>query len=199
MGCSYLIAPPLEKSLVTLTPVIPCAPKEESTTGKTPSPQRGVLLLRGVTASSLIDSSKIIFNRTPETRGAYQLTAWSESPTRQLSELLFRTFNCKPGFRAVTKGLEPVSADVSLTTEIVELRHDLSVSPGKALLGVRVELIDLRTRTLLGSTIFEYATPLEDDDAKNARTGLSNSVGVFLAWVVRWVDTLAPHSGGTAP
>ncbi len=192
--CSFIFPTPRDKTLVVLTPAIPCAPKEENVTGKTPSPQRGVLLLRSVTASGLIDSSKILFNRKPETRGSYQLTGWSESPTRQLSDLMFRTFNCRPGFRAVTKGLEPVGADLSLTTEIVDFRHDASAEPGKAVLAIRVELIDLRSRSLLGSTLFEYSTPLENSDAENARQGLSNSVGVFLAWITRWVESLTPRT-----
>ena len=187
-GCSVILGGSDPKDLYILTSQS-CTPATDAVS------KPYSLLVRNIQASKLFDSQKIVFSRDEQTRGYYQYASWAESPAHQLTNILFARIECEKIFEKVTRGFEPSSTDFSLSIEILDFRHDAVQSPGEAVVSMRAELYDLRSRILLASKIFEHRTSASEFTAKGAVTGFNQDVQKIYDEMVAWLRESATPFG----
>jgi len=151
-GCISLAPEPREIALYVLH-VPPCdEPERTDATTETPDvenaqpegasrpPQSAPSLwIVPTSARPGIHSTRITFAPDAFRRGHYQYASWAEPPAERFSFLLARRFECDPGFASTTTRALP--SDLVLYTEIVDLHHDTSTEPGRAIVRARAALV----------------------------------------------------------
>ncbi len=146
------------------------------------------LLVLDTAAGSFYDTDQLVFSRSAGTRGQYQFARWTERPGKRFAELMRTRLDRQGAYRVAAAGGH-VRGDLLLDSELVEFYHDASSQPGQVRLVLRVELVDLKQRTLLGKRVFEQQVPLASYDAAGAAQASSVAVGRALDELTAWLAT----------
>ncbi|OYW38584.1 MAG: hypothetical protein B7Z35_06815 [Hydrogenophilales bacterium 12-61-10] len=140
------------------------------------------------TTGNFYDTEKLVFSRSPDTRGLYQYARWTERPGKRFTELMRARLERQGGWNV--SGGASVPADWQLDTELVEFYHDATSEPGQVRLVLRAAVIDIRQRTVLGQRVFEQQVPLERYDAAAAAQASSLAVSRLLDELTPWLASL---------
>lgn len=157
----------------------------------TPSPVAGDLAVGGGNDDSFYDGDSLVFSREPGRRSLYQFAAWTDRPSRRLAVLAERRLDARGRFAAVSNVTAGVKADLLLNVNLDALYHDLTVNPAVARVEVIAELLDWRTRTLLGRRSFAITVPVQSEDAPGAVAAMNRGVTDILDALVPWVEDTA--------
>ena len=158
-----------------------------------PLPQHNTrLLVADAKANAFINSQKIIFSEGRYTRGYYQLARWVESPADRFTLLLIERLNRAKSFSTVSRLGSSGLGDVQLNTEIIDFFHDTEDMPGKTVVRVNAELVDLTRRTSLGTQSFEQQVPVKEYSAEGAVKAFTQAVNKILDDIVVWTAQTAP-------
>lgn len=157
------------------------------------------LLVLDTSATSYYDNENLVYSRAPGTRGQYQYARWTERPGKRFSDLLQRRLATQSGFASVTTAGGQVRGDLLLDTELSEFYHEAATSPGSVRVQLRAELIDLKTRKLLGRQWFERSVPIASFDAAGAATGFNQATTGVLDEVVAWLAALPKDNSVARP
>ena len=174
-GCSILGAP-TDPSTVYLLNAAPCAPADQAERGT-----RG-LVIREVTAPQHLATRRIAWT-DGVTVNYYQLAMWAEQPASALTETLVQSAECSGIFRNVTARPAGISADYALSAGLIRFEHEVTAGNSAAIVTLRAELADLRSRTLSASRLFSARVDTRSSDsagAVNALTEASWKIGTEL-------------------
>lgn len=160
-----------------------------------PTDSRSLLVL-DTTASGFYDNENLVYSRAPATRGQYQYARWTERPGKRFSDLLQKRLVAQSGFASVAIAGGQVRGDLVLDTELTEFYHEADTSPGSVRVQLRVELIDLKTRKLIGRKWFERRVPVSSYDSAAAAKGFNQATTGVLDDLVAWLATLPRNQGG---
>lgn len=163
-----------------------------------PADPRSLLVL-DTTASGFYDNEYLVYSRAQGTRGQYQYARWTERPGKRFSDLLQKRLAAQSGFASVAVAGGQVRGDLVLDTELSEFYHEADTSPGSVRVQLRAELIDLKTRKLIGRQWFERRVPIASYDAAGAVKGFNQATTGVLDDVVAWLATLPKDNGGMRP
>jgi cholesterol transport system auxiliary component len=186
-GCSFIVGESPDRNLYVLN-LSPCETEDRG-----PAVSSS-LLVRNTQANSFYDSQKIVFSDDTLTRGYYQFAGWTESPARQITSLILERLQCEPVFAKVTRGFEPAITDYSLSTELLEFRHDAADRPGKVIVVLRSELYDLHSRELIASRSMKAEEPVADYNAEGAVKAFNAATEKILSELIDWLKDVTPGS-----
>jgi cholesterol transport system auxiliary component len=141
------------------------------------------------TTGNFYDTDQLVFSRSADTRGLYQLARWTERPSKRFSDLMRARLDHQ-GIWSVSAGGGYVRADLLLDTELVEFYHDAVSDPGQVRLVLRADLVDIKQRKLLGHRVFEQQVPLASYDAAGAAQASSLAVSRMLDDLTIWLASL---------
>lgn len=190
-GCTNLAneAPRFEFFVIEdLRPPGPPSADAPPRTGRT-------LLLTTGPVQALYDSDRIVFTRDGAGRAYYQYSNWSERPARRILSLAESRLSRGGAFRSVAQTLSGVRGDVVLTLRLDELIHFDGAAPGSVRATVTAELVDWRTRTMVGRRTFSQQAPVATRDARGAAAAASVAVTALLDELTPWVATRAASIG----
>lgn len=151
----------------------------------TPDPR--TLLVLDTTTSTFYDTDTLAFSRQPGTRGYYQYARWTERPGKRFADLMRARLGSQGSFAAITAAGGHVRGDLLLDTELVEFYHDARSAPGSVHIVLRAELIDLKTRSLLGRSLIEQRVEATGYDAAGAAQAFNLATGRALDDLVVWL------------
>jgi cholesterol transport system auxiliary component len=154
------------------------------------------LAVSGTAGDAFYDVENLVFSRAAGSRAYYQFAAWTDRPSRRVATLVERRLESRKYFVSVSSITAGVSADVLLNVIVEELFHDLAVKPPVVRVQLAGEVVDWRTRTLMGRRSFAVAVPVAQDDAKSAVDAINRGVSQLLDELVPWVEATA---GGPSP
>lgn len=184
-GCSGLNLAPTqaEQYLVLDAPLPAPAPR---------APRReGGLLLAPTLAPAFYDSTDIVFSKSAGTRGRYQFSHWTEPPGQRIGVLIAARLQASGAFRSVAASNSGVRGRWLLRTQVDEIYHDATSSPGTARLTLSAELSDPGRRELLARRSFSAAAPATRFDAEGAAQGLRSALTQVLDELAAWVEASA--------
>lgn len=154
-----------------------------------PSPGASArLAIQANGSDPLTDSTTIVYSRRPGERALYQFAAWSERPSRRLSQLAQQRLESRGRFASVTQLGQPVHTDWLLTLAIETLVHDVSTEPGRARLVVRAELIHRADRSRVAQRVFTAAPPVTEAAAPAAVAAFGTAMADVLDPLTDWVE-----------
>ncbi|HYF57913.1 MAG TPA: ABC-type transport auxiliary lipoprotein family protein [Burkholderiaceae bacterium] len=152
-----------------------------------PRLERALLLTTGPTPA-LFDSDRIVYTRDGVGRAYYQYSNWAERPLRRIVALAEQRLDRAGRFRSVAQTLSGVRGDVLLALRLDELLHDDGADPGEVRLGLGAELVDWRTRLLLGRRTIVRRARVRSRDAAGAAQAASVAVSEALDELAPWIE-----------
>ncbi len=121
----------------------------------------------------------------------YAESRWLDAPARLLDPLLRRALEGSGGFGAVVPEPSVVRTSLRLSAELETLQQELLTTPSRIRVALRVTLVDLRDRRVLGSRRFEVVQPAPSDDAYGGVQAADHAVSQLLAEVAAYCARLA--------
>lgn len=149
------------------------------------------LVVSGAADDPFYDAENLVFSRERGSRGYYHFAAWTDRPSRRVAALVQRRIETRGRFASVSSITAGVNADLLLNVSVVELYHDLTVTPAVARVQLIGEVVDWKTRSLLGRRSFSIALPVASADARSAVDSLNRGVTAILDELVPWVEGIA--------
>ena len=127
--------------------------------GVPPARARPCLSLRisSPTAAPGVGSARMAYSQEANRLDYFAYHAWVDAPAKMLSSLMTRTLESSGLFGAVVSGSPEVRTQLRLDSELLRLQQEFDGSDSRLLLDVRVALVDVPSRTLLGSRSFSYS------------------------------------------
>ncbi len=186
-GCSILPKEPEPKTYFVLEADPQSAPHFDNSVSKS-------LLIGATTAGIFINSPRILFGNSPETRSFYQYSLWTEAPTIQFTRLLLGKFEHGNAFKTVSRASVGAIGDYQLNTEIKELYQDRTVSPPVARLIVAADMVKMVDRRILASRTFSEVVKLDHDNASGAVHAFSTGSNKIMNDIVTWSVGVVPRS-----
>ncbi|UCG97152.1 MAG: membrane integrity-associated transporter subunit PqiC [Burkholderiales bacterium] len=146
------------------------------------------LAVQGIAGDAIADSLSIVYSRQSSERAFYQFASWSERPTSRIALLAQQRLQAGGRFASVTQLGQPVAADWLLTLALDTLVHDVSVTPGRAQLVLRADLISRRDRSLVAQRSFSAAPPVAEPAAAAAVDAFATATADVLDQLTAWVE-----------
>ena len=150
-----------------------------------------VLLVSSGAMPGLYDSDRMVFSADGRSRSYFQFGYWSERPAQALQVMAEARLARAQRFREVVLSTSGVRGDLLLTLRLDELYLDASVDPGQVRLVISAELVDWRSRKLLGRRVFRQSAAATSSDAGGVAQAASTAVAVVLGELVDWAAASA--------
>ncbi len=165
LGCSasLLPKPPAAAARYTLDAAAPPPPSPSAASVQVAA-NAPVLLVAQPSAAPGYDSARMLYQRQPQQLEAFAFHEWVEPPARLLVPLMLRALQDTQAFRAVLLAPSAGSGALRLETEVVRLQQDFTVQPSSVRLTLRAVLIDVATRRVLASQVFDATAKVDRDD-----------------------------------
>jgi cholesterol transport system auxiliary component len=162
-------------------------------TRKVVTPRAATLLVAPTTTSGFYETPEIVYSRAPGERAYYQLSTWTERPSRRITALLAMRLERDGLFKTVAADSSGVQGELVLNTHLAEFYHDAATPPGSVKVTITAELMDPARRVLLARHTFNRSEAAASYDAPGAVQAFNRAVGAILDDISAWVDATAPH------
>jgi cholesterol transport system auxiliary component len=153
-----------------------------------------VLLLRDAEASVFTQNPRLIYSRSPGTRGYYLYALWTESPPKRLHTLLRQRLLASGLYAGVVPLGAGVQGDYQLNFRLLEFFHDAAQTPGRAQVRLDAELVERGSARLIAQQDFAAEVPLTSQDAAAAAAGLGQASSQTLDAMLAWLARVQPNS-----
>jgi cholesterol transport system auxiliary component len=155
-ACSVLPPPAPDPALHVLAP--PSVPVAAQT-------RRDLVLeVSAPRAAPGFDSAAMLYVQKPYALDAFATHRWADAPARMVGPLLVRALEQSGAFRAVVPGPSAIVADLRLDTELVRLQQNFLTRPSRVELTLRLQLFDLRSRSVVATKLVDAASEAPTDD-----------------------------------
>jgi cholesterol transport system auxiliary component len=158
-----------------------------------PNARDATLLVAPMTASAFYDTPEIVYSRAPGERAYYQLSTWTERPSRRLTEMLVARLERAGSFRTVAYAASGVQGSLVLNSHLAAFYHDAATPPGQVRIAVTVELIDTARRSLIARQSLERSASVSTHDASGAVAAFNQATALILTDIVAWAESAAPR------
>ena len=154
----------------------------------------GVLLVDKPEARAGFDTPRMAYSRQPLAIDYYTRSEWADVPARMLQPLIVQTLAQGGTWTAVLPAPNPGRADVRLTTNVLELVHDLSAGePGVVRLRLRAVFTDVVDRRVLATREFAAVEPAASANAEGYAAAADRADARVLAGLAAFTaETFAP-------
>ena len=159
---------------------------------KAKAPRPLTLRVAPTSAASFYDTQAIVYSRAAGERGYYQISRWTERPSRRVHALLVERLRESGAFQTVIGVPGGLRDDLVLATHLEEMVHDATSRPGTVRIALEAVLTDPAKRTLIARRSFTRETSAASYDAAGAVAGFNQAVSALLNDVVAWVDATLP-------
>ena len=156
------------------------------------APIDATLLVLPTVAASFYATQEMAYSKTEGTRAYYQYSSWTEPPDTAVTRALVARIDAARVFRAVALAGNGMRGSLVLSTQLLEIYHDASSSPGMARIVVAAELRDPAKRAMVARRTFDVAVPATSFDAAGAVQGFRAGLGRLGDEMTAWLATVAP-------
>ncbi len=166
------------------------APAPAANSGATPSD--ATLIVLPTVAASFYATQEMAYSKAEGVRAYYQFSNWTEPPETAVTRALIDRIDAAHLFRTVAVAGGGVRGTLVLSTQLLEIYHDASSSPGTAKIVVAAELRDTAKHTVLARRTFSVAVPAASFDAGGAVQGFRIGLGRLGDELTAWLAAVAP-------
>jgi len=191
LGCTFIPTRSPDQRHFTLSGAE--LPDIEELNGETFVQSEKTIMVQSVRSSRFLNSRNIIFSREPNTRGFYQRASWAEPPPEILSRLILESVEHSNLFKEVVNSTSSVGADLALHSTLTDFHHDIMSEPGVVVAGLRVELVRMRTRSVVATKTFSHTVPASTYDSRGAVAAFNVAAAEILKDVLIWLAHLVEH------
>jgi ABC-type uncharacterized transport system auxiliary subunit len=162
------------------------------------APGKQSLVVTGSAVDAFYDTESLVFSRKAGERSYYQFASWTDRPAHLVVRLAERRLEARGRFASVANLTTGVRADLVLNISVGEFYHDATVAPSAVRVELVGELVDWRTRSLLGRSRFTASAAVKTDDARGAADAFDHAVTETLDSLVPWVEMQAAKADASS-
>jgi cholesterol transport system auxiliary component len=147
----------------------------------------GILRVAQPEAAAGLDNRGIAYRTKPHQLRYYTKSRWAETPARMLETVLTSAFEASGLFRGVVDDSR-LPADYLLMTQLLRLEHHLAPDDrGTVQMRLRLQLLALPERRLLGSRLIDSSAPTPSADAAGAVAAAHAALSRAITETIRFV------------
>ncbi|NWG87527.1 MAG: membrane integrity-associated transporter subunit PqiC [Hydrogenophilaceae bacterium] len=150
-------------------------------------PGSGALLIDVLTPAAFYNANTLAFSKGAGSRGYYQYAQWTDRPANQIGLLVRDRLRQGCLYRQVALSGEGLTGEQQLSLRLLELYHDVSSSPGQAVIELDVQLIRRDAARLIAQKTFRVTAPAAGFDAKGAAAGMNQALTRLLDELAAWL------------
>jgi len=149
---------------------------------------RPCLNLRVSTPSSApgYGTTRMVYVKQPPRLDYFAYHEWADTPARMVQAMMENHLTSSGLFGAVLSGSTDVRTDLRLDAELQKLEQDFTGAGSTLVLGIKVEIVDMASRSLLAARSFTY-TETAGEDAESAVVAADRAAQQFLADLTTFV------------
>ena len=151
----------------------------------------GTLLVGAPRAQPGFDTVRMAYLLRPHEVSYYAFNQWADAPGRMLMRLLVQTMERTRLWSAVLQAPGPVLADYRLDCDNLVLEQEFFSKPSRVRLALRVQLIDVKRQSVMGTRDFELFEAAPGDDAYGGVIAANRAAATLLEQLAVWVSTIA--------
>lgn len=153
-------------------------------TGVAGRPVHGQLVVSEPSASSPLDSDRIVIRAGPQSLALLKDTQWVDPLPQLVQSRLIQTFENGHLLSSVGYPGQGITGDVVLNTEIRQF--DVNAATGEATVEISGKLIKVSTGRILAAQIFSARAPGSAADGAHASAALDSALGQVMKQIVAW-------------
>jgi cholesterol transport system auxiliary component len=132
-------------------------------------------------ASAGFDSRRIIYLREPHRIEYFAHNEWVDTPARMLAPLIVSALENVAAFNAVVLTPSAAAGDLRLDTEVLRLQQQFDTRPSVVRFTLRATLVDVKTRSVLGSRELDAVVPAASDNPRGGVAAANRAVETVMA------------------
>ena len=153
-----------------------------------------VLLVSPPQAEPGFETPRMVYVKRPYELEYFSVNQWADSPVRMLTPLMVQVLNQSGAWRTVIPLPSSVSGDYRLDTYGVLLQHEFLQQPSRVRVTVRLQLVDLKESTILGTRAFEAVENAQSENAYGGVLAANRAVAGLLDQIVSWLQQCVQQS-----
>ncbi|MFN2308450.1 MAG: ABC-type transport auxiliary lipoprotein family protein [Gammaproteobacteria bacterium] len=118
-----------------------------------------VLLVSRPQARADLDTPRMAYRQQDYTLRYFARSRWTDTPPQLLLPGLIEALEASGRFAAVVRVGSAATPQLRLDTELLDFSQDFRSEPSRFQLRLRAQLVDLRTRAVIASRVFEAHQP----------------------------------------
>jgi cholesterol transport system auxiliary component len=122
------------------------------------------------------DTPQMAYVQRPYALEYFATSRWADTPARMVGPLLAQALEQTGVFLAVVQAPSVVPADLRLNTELIYLQHNFTTRPSHVDLALRAQLIDVRSKRVIASKLFDETQNAPTDDAYGGVTAANSAL-----------------------
>jgi cholesterol transport system auxiliary component len=125
---------------------------------------------------------------------------WVDTPARMLARLEAQGLDASGLFGAVLSGSPEIRTDLRLDSEMIRLLQEFTGSGNTLALDIKVTLVDVKSRSLLGSKRFSYSEAASKANPEAGVAAANRATDTFLADLLAFLEeSIAPVACSSQP
>lgn len=105
---------------------------------------------------------------------------WAATPARMLASVMEGRLDASGMFGAVISGSADIRTELRLDSEVLALQQDFSEQTSAVWLAIKVNLVDVSNRSLIGSRAFSYRVPAAEQNAEAGVVAANQATDQYL-------------------
>ena len=160
-----------------------------------PSNSQGPVVLVGVPmAAPGYETAGMVYLKRPYELEQYAVNQWADQPARMFASLLVEAMSRSGYWRAVVPLPASVEGDFRLDSYGFALQQEFMQEPSQVRVTVRVQLLDLKGSSVVGTRLFEAVERAPSDDAYGGVLAANQAVGRLLDDINSWIRACMQHA-----
>lgn len=154
-----------------------------------------VLLVARPQARGDLDTPRMAYRRQDYQLDYFARSRWADAPSQLLLPGLVGALEASGRFAAVVRVGSPATPALQLDSELLEFSQDFRAEPSVFRLRLRVQLVDLVTRRVLATRVFEVERPAPEANAYGGAQAANAAWQALLPELVAFCTAALPSSG----
>ncbi len=149
-----------------------------------------VLLVSPPRAEAGFDSPRMVYLLRPHEISYYADNQWVDTPARMLAPILAQAMEKSGLWKSVVQPPSSARADYRLDTEDLSLEQQFMSHPSRVRLKLKLQLVELKERSIIASHEFEIWEEAPSDDAYGGVVAANRAVGEMLEQGINWLSAI---------
>jgi cholesterol transport system auxiliary component len=148
--------------------------------------------VRDISSDGFVNSHKVLFTSGNGEVGYYQFANWVDSPAGALTDGLLLGLDRAKLFQFVSRTTSGAVFDYQINGDLIDFSHETAANKKSVHILFRSELVDLRTREVIATKLFELSEPVAQDNVNGAIFSFNLASQKLLSQIISWMDESIP-------
>ena len=153
-----------------------------------------VLLVSPPQAEPGFETQRMVYVKRPYELEYFSANQWADTPVRMFAPLLVHALNHSGAWRAVIPLPSEIPGDYRIAMYGFLLQQEFLQQPSRVRIKVRLQLVDLKESTIVGTRAFETVENAPSENAYGGVLAANRAVAGLLDQIASWVQQCVRRS-----